>query len=556
MAASLAQDGLPDEAIRCYRQLIEKDSTCFAAWYHVGLLYRDTGDVHLSMEAFRHCIVLRPSEPWPYFHLAYVVGASPVSRYRESISLLRRALELDSGCHEFRLNLGNALASRHQLSEAVQVMSLLPATLSGWWAAARDNAVATDGRTRRDARLLLAERRKGRRADRLKEHWLTPTENLQLARHLAALGKTRPALRIVCALMESDHPTWEPFALYAEILANREGVEAAAAFLKDVCSHFPGNLLLKVALARYYLEAGAYQQALSALSGPVQSQLPEARALVSAILFNMKEGSQLLSHCAKWIASDPEDTLPHAYAISALRLQNALSRFADAGVPHGHATKPDKPFRIVQFWDSENPPPEVLEAMGTWHNAHPELEHLVFNEHSAREYLLRHYGIEAAAAFDSCHHAAMKSDLFRVAFLARDGGVYVDADEICRRPLYPLLRELSPAGFIAAMSADAVPYVYNAFLMATPGFPILRDAFQRMLSDLLRLKQAGARADIWHTTGPGQMTRAVARYLTEETNPADYVHLLTRSQYSSYSTEDAAMPYKQTSKGNWRVSHQ
>lgn len=41
-----------------------------------------------------------------------------------------------------------------------------------------------------------------------------------------------------------------------------------------------------------------------------------------------------------------------------------------------------------------------------------------------------HLGPHHLSAYERCHHPAMKSDYFRLCFIARHGGFYVDADEV------------------------------------------------------------------------------------------------------------------------------
>lgn len=86
------------------------------------------------------------------------------------------------------------------------------------------------------------------------------------------------------------------------------------------------------------------------------------------------------------------------------------------------------PRRILQFWDQKTIPEDVRNCMATW-QALPGFEHAVFDEKAARDFISTEYDSRHVEAFDLCNHPAMKSDLFRLAYLYRHGGVYIDTDD-------------------------------------------------------------------------------------------------------------------------------
>lgn len=107
-------------------------------------------------------------------------------------------------------------------------------------------------------------------------------------------------------------------------------------------------------------------------------------------------------------------------------LCRALERAAiDGNIPKSHETVPR---RIMQFWDQETIPTEVQECMASW-RAIPDFDHVIFDDARAREFIRVEYEARHLEAYDLCNHPAMKSDLFRLAYLYHQGGVYIDADD-------------------------------------------------------------------------------------------------------------------------------
>lgn len=186
-----------------------------------------------------------------------------------------------------------------------------------------------------------------------------------------------------------------------------------------------------------------------------------------------------------------------------LRLNNIFQGWREeAGAPGWPVRIPR---RIVQFWDSAEVPPEVSELMDSWPRVCADFEYRRFSEASARHFLKSHYHASVLRAFNKCHTVPMKADLFRLAYLFREGGVYVDADDYCRHPLDCLGR----------LDADLILYqetfgsLGNNFIAVVPGHPVIGDALDYTVRELLE----SSRSDTWFTTGPGQITRAAARQL-------------------------------------------
>ncbi|WP_114912291.1 WcbI family polysaccharide biosynthesis putative acetyltransferase [Acidibrevibacterium fodinaquatile] len=94
-----------------------------------------------------------------------------------------------------------------------------------------------------------------------------------------------------------------------------------------------------------------------------------------------------------------------------------------------------KEINIVQFWDSLDPPSDVLELIAAWRASVSPGSHLLFNESSALKFILDNFPPKYAEAFEHCFHPAMKSDLFRLAYLYVNGGIYIDADDSIIAPI-------------------------------------------------------------------------------------------------------------------------
>lgn len=188
------------------------------------------------------------------------------------------------------------------------------------------------------------------------------------------------------------------------------------------------------------------------------------------------------------------------------------------------------PPRLVQFWDTRTIPADVRECLDTWRpiEAHG-IKRVLFNDEQARRYIARRYGSPYSMAYERCLHPAMKSDYFRLCFMVREGGMYIDADDVYLRrdPEFLLCdgalrvqalcfdREtdsmVSSSRFAGQAQADSWTfYVNNNPLIAPARHPILRLALSRATRALLTQKEDWP--DVQSTTGPGNLTACLVRH--------------------------------------------
>ncbi len=87
---------------------------------------------------------------------------------------------------------------------------------------------------------------------------------------------------------------------------------------------------------------------------------------------------------------------------------------------------------LVQYWnDLSAVPPDVQECIASWDSLRDEGFHrLLFDDGKARAFIRNHFTTAHIDAFDRCYHPAMRCDYFRMCYIFRCGGFYVDADEV------------------------------------------------------------------------------------------------------------------------------
>jgi mannosyltransferase OCH1-like enzyme len=147
-------------------------------------------------------------------------------------------------------------------------------------------------------------------------------------------------------------------------------------------------------------------------------------------------------------------------------------------------------------------------------------------------------------AYRVARHTAMKADIFRLALLFYEGGVYLDADDFCNMAIEDLLK----GGAELVLHQEDVGSIGNNFIAARPLHPIIGAA----LAEASRATLAGAAESVWLVTGPGLLTRVLASAiaLESELRAPSGVHVLPQSVFRQGILPGRRAAYK-TTRRHW-----
>lgn len=188
------------------------------------------------------------------------------------------------------------------------------------------------------------------------------------------------------------------------------------------------------------------------------------------------------------------------------------------------------PRRIVQYWhDLQALPVDVQECMDSWSRwGSSGFEYRVFDARSAARFIEQSLGRDHLRAFMRCYHPAMQADYFRLCYLVINGGMYVDADDVCIAEdiselfvgnsvkVQPLCYDIASDSMVqcevflqAGTNREGlIFYVNNNPLIACEGDPIVSRALERATL-CLNIAAEGELPEIQSTTGPGNLSRII-----------------------------------------------
>ena len=163
--------------------------------------------------------------------------------------------------------------------------------------------------------------------------------------------------------------------------------------------------------------------------------------------------------------------------------------------------------RIVQFWDSPDIPEDIQSCMQSWVKHHPHAFYECFNDETAQAFLRRHAPLRVRQAFREARHPAMRADLFRIAYLVVQGGIYADSDDVARCPTDHLLE----GGEQLVLLQEDLGTIGNNWIAAVPQHPWLIALRDHLVEQVLA-RQGG---NVWFTTGPAAVTHHFTQFYGE-----------------------------------------
>ena len=198
----------------------------------------------------------------------------------------------------------------------------------------------------------------------------------------------------------------------------------------------------------------------------------------------------------------PHHTGPALLLLLAMRQANILNEAVQESSPPSDR---DMPKRIIQYWHDKEPPTDVRVLMSSWRRMNPEYEYRLFDNEAALEFLRTRARSGAAEAFRRAVDIPQRADILRLAYLADEGGFFVDADDRC---LASLDEHLSASATFVGYQEYLGSLGAN-FIGAARRHPVILSALSLALESVNR----GDHDTAWLSTGPGLLTRAFAQTL-------------------------------------------
>ncbi|TVP73076.1 MAG: hypothetical protein EA339_04620 [Rhodobacteraceae bacterium] len=360
----------------------------------------------------------------------------------------------------------------------------------------------------------------------------------------ASLALARAQARAVDRLQQA-----EIAVLGAEIALSRLEPETASAALAPLVAHYPDRMVLALTEARIAFQQGDFSAAQRSHARFNQLKAAQIGAFVPAdvrdrITEDAAEAAARLDP-AMWRGGRVADLVARG-GLAALAASPGLSAFLmiraarEGALAFTPAPTAPIPRQIAHYWQGPQGP-AIARALEVWRKLHPDFTHHLFDAARAQDWLARAYPASVAERFATLDQPALRADLFRLCWIAREGGVFADLDEVPRLPVTPWLRG-ARAVFCLERGFGTVA---NNFLAAVPDHPVSCAARDLVIA---ALDQTDAPYAWWHS-GPAQWTRAA--FAAQFSGTALHLRYLSQAEYNRRVSTNLPYPHKRRA-DHWR----
>lgn len=199
---------------------------------------------------------------------------------------------------------------------------------------------------------------------------------------------------------------------------------------------------------------------------------------------------------------------------------------------------------IHQIWSGvDEPLPDYFKSMGeTWKEHHPTWEYMLWDNQKMNDFIQEFYP-QYWDVYTAFQYNIQRWDAIRYLILDKIGGVYVDFDSECLKPLDELFIgkeccfSLEPAEHGIVFNKQL--YFNNALMASVPDHPFMEEVISRVFdySPENRMLGTGSKImTILRTTGPLMLVNLYEGYLNKADIyliPAEYTSPLTKDEVQS-----------------------
>lgn len=155
----------------------------------------------------------------------------------------------------------------------------------------------------------------------------------------------------------------------------------------------------------------------------------------------------------------------------------------------------DIPKNVIQYWNSESIPREIRKLMDSWRVNNPDYSYHTFDRGQAATFLASEFGSEYRDRFLAMTIPAMQSDYFRVAYILKHGGIYIDAASECFSDITPILKDSIGKTVLMKKWHGRL---CNGFIASASGSLFMKNIWDRINKKI----DDNNEIDVWSITGP------------------------------------------------------
>lgn len=171
---------------------------------------------------------------------------------------------------------------------------------------------------------------------------------------------------------------------------------------------------------------------------------------------------------------------------------------------------------INQTWEHKNLTPGIKKYIDKLKSLNPDFEYKLHDKLDRESFIKENFDDQVLESYSRLEAPAFKADLWRLCYLYKFGGVYIDIDMSCINSFENLFDNFD---FIAPIDCDGwgneSHQISNAFIASAPNHPILKNCI-----DLIAANVAGEKWNnseyVLNLCGPGALGKSINQFLGKD----------------------------------------
>lgn len=168
---------------------------------------------------------------------------------------------------------------------------------------------------------------------------------------------------------------------------------------------------------------------------------------------------------------------------------------------------------IHQTWKDQNIPQRFKSYVRSWQKNHPSWEYHLWDDTANRHFIQTQYSW-FLPIYDNYSLNIQRADVIRYFILYTWGGLYVDLDFECFKPVDPLLTGKACVFGIESpehsLRKGVDRIISNAFMAAVPRHPFFYTVMKQLVTDIPEQMDFGR--FVLETTGPLMLSRVLSKF--------------------------------------------
>lgn len=180
---------------------------------------------------------------------------------------------------------------------------------------------------------------------------------------------------------------------------------------------------------------------------------------------------------------------------------------------------------------------------------------IFFTDHACLSYMNKYATKETLQAYDMLVPGAFKADIFRLVYLIREGGVYMDdcfnVNPECTIKLTDILDQRTDMVLVRDLPSSGGG-IYQALIASKPGSPLLAFVLDQIVQDVLAKRAVTECLDL---TGPRAFARHLATYTAAQSTQIVWLELVQCDE-ELYIEDGQSRKLFKTKYTNWRLDRE